>query len=83
MTVPVGGYYVYAVGLYNNQDIILNSVAHLTERNDTITIRKNNEAENYTVTEQEDNIIRIIIFTVPVIIIVIGIVVMIVRKRRR
>ena len=83
MTVPVGGYYVYAVGLYNNQDIILNSVAHLTERNDTITIRKNSETENYTVTEQEDNIIRIIIFTIPVIIIVIGIVVMIVRKRRR
>lgn len=41
LQIPVSSqYYMYAVDLYNNKDIILNSVSHLTERNNTITIRK-------------------------------------------
>lgn len=83
MTVPVGGYYVYAITLYNNEDVVLNSIAHLTERNEIITIRKDNDSEIYTVTEQGDRIIKTVIFTVPAIIIIMGICVMIVRKRRR
>lgn len=84
MQIPIGNqYYMYAVDLHNNRDIILNSISYLTERKDTITIRKTDEAENYTVTEQQDTIIKIVIFTLPVIIIIIGIVIWVIRKRRK
>ena len=74
--------YTYAVELYNNEDVILNSVSHLTEREDTISIRKTNESEKYSVTDQEDVIIKTIIFTTPIIIMLIGIVVWIFRRRK-
>lgn len=83
LTIPINiQYYVYPILERNNQDIILNSISHLTEREDTITIRKTYEAESYTVTDQEDVIIKTIIFTVPVIIIMIGIGVWIYRRRK-
>ena len=75
-------YYTYAVELYNNKDVILNSISHLTEREDTIAIRKTNESENYSVTDQEDVIIKTIIFVVPMFIIFTGIVVCIYRRRK-
>ena len=75
-------YYTYAVELYNNKDIILNSISHLTERNDTIVIRKTSESETYSVTDQEDVVIKTIIFVVPMIIIFMGIVVWIYRRRK-
>lgn len=78
----IGFQSIYAVNLYNNEDVVLNSVSHLTERDDTITIRKASETENYTVTDQEDVIIKTIIFVAPVIIIVIGISVWIFRRRK-
>lgn len=73
---------IFAVYMYNNEDIALNSVSYLTEREDTITIRKTDEIENYTVTDQEDVIIKTIIFTVPILVIVIGIAVWIYRRRK-
>ena len=75
-------YYTYAVELYNNEDVILNSISHLTEREDTIVIRKTNESETYSVTDQEDVIIKTIIFVVPMLIIFTGIVVWIYRRRK-
>ena len=84
LQIPVSNqYYMYAIDLYNNEDVILNSISHLTERTDTITIRKTDETESYTVSEQEDIVIKVIIFTVPAIIILIGIVIWVVRKRRK
>lgn len=84
MQIPLSTQYImYAVDLYNNKDVILNSISHLTERTDTITIRKTSEVENYTVTEQEDIIIKTIIFILPVLIIVIGIVVWQLRRRKK
>ena len=74
--------YMYAVDVRNNSDVILNSISHLTEREDTITIRKTGEYERYTVTEQEDAIIKTIIFVLPVLVIGIGIVVWQVRRRK-
>lgn len=73
---------IYAVYMYNNEDVVLNSVSHLTERTDTITIRKSDEVEKYTVTDQEDVIIKTIIFVVPVLVIMIGIAVWIFRRRK-
>lgn len=75
-------YYTYAVELYNNEDVILNSISHLTEREDTIVIRKTNESETYSVTDQEDVVIKTIIFVVPMLTIFTGIVVWIYRRRK-
>ena len=72
----------YAIFHYNNKDIALNSISYLTERRDTIIIRKADEIQYYTVTEQEDVIIKTIIFTVPVLIIGMGVVVWAVRRRK-
>ena len=60
----------------------MNSVSHLVERDDTIVIRKASDTESYTVTDQEDVIIKTIIFTIPLIIIFIGIAVWIFRRRK-
>ena len=84
LQIPISNqYYTFAVELYNNKDIILNSSSYLTERTDTITIRKTDENQIYTVTEQENKIIKTIIFTVPAIIIIIGIVVWQIRRRKK
>lgn len=76
-------YYMYALDFSNNKDIILNSISYLTEREDNITIRKNIEAVNYEVTETQNRIILAIIFTVPVFIIVAGIVIWVLRRRKK
>lgn len=83
MQVQINGYTMLTVNLYNNRDLILNSIAYLNEREDTITIRKDYETVNYTVTEQQNTIIMTIIFTLPVIIIIAGIVVWQVRRRKK
>ena len=58
MPIPINGYTMYTVNLYNNSDLILNSISYLNEREDTITIRKDNEQVTYTVTEQQNLIIN-------------------------
>ena len=83
MQVQINGYTMYTIDLYNNKDLILNSIGYLNEREDTITIRKNYEDVSYTVTEEQNSIIMLIIFTVPVVIIIAGIVVWQVRRRKR
>ena len=72
-----------AVTFYNNKDLILNTVAYLTNREDAIRIRKDIGTVTYTPTEQEDTIVRVIIFTVPFIIVIIGIVVWQIRRRKK
>ena len=81
--IPVQNYNVYPVQLANNKDIVLNSIAYLTDRGDTIRIRKDTGYVTYTATQQQDNIIRAIIFGVPVLIIIIGIVIWQVRRRKK
>ena len=76
-------YMVYADKLCNNDDAVLNSVSYLTERTDTITIRKDADSVSYHVTESQHGIIMAIIFLVPVIVIVVGIVVWQVRRRKK
>lgn len=73
----------YAIDFYNNQDLILNSISYLTERTDTITIRKTYTSVPYTATASQDIVVRLIIFIVPIVIIAIGIVVWVIRKRRK
>ena len=76
-------YYMYALDFSNNKDILLNSLSYLTEREDNITIRKNIEIVNYEVTETQNRIVLTIIFTVPVLVIVVGIVIWILRRRKK
>ena len=84
MKMPVmNQYYMYAVDLYNNKDVVLNSISYLTKREDSITIRKNDETQKYTVTEEQNLIIQAIIFIVPIVIIIAGIVVWQVRRRKK
>ena len=64
-----------------NKDLVLNSLAYLSDREEDITARKNTGTVTYTATEQQDTIVRIIIFTVPIVIILVGLIVW--QKRRR
>ena len=72
------------LGLYNNKDLALNSIAYLTEQKDSITIRKNHSAESsFTATDGQKSIIMKIVFTVPILIIIIGIIVWQIRRRKK
>ncbi len=66
-----------------NKDLVLNSIAYLSDREEDITVRKSSGSITYTATEQENRIILFIITVVPIIIIVVGIIVWIKRKRQK
>lgn len=83
MMVELSGYQYSIAELYNNEDVVLNSIAHLNEREDTITIRKSFDAVKYTATTMQHNIIMVIIFILPLIIIIAGIIVWQVRRRKK
>lgn len=82
-TITIGNQAIPAVTLASNKDIILNTTSYLTDREDSITIRKNTSSVTYTATASEDTIIRIIIFIGPILIIVIGIIIWQIRRRKR
>ncbi len=69
------------IELAYNKDLVLNSLAYLTDREQDITARKSTSTVTYTATEQQDTIVRAIIFTVPTLIILAGLIVW--QKRRR
>ncbi len=72
-----------AIQLGYNKDLVLNSIAYLVDRQEDITARKSTGTVTYTATQEQDTIIRVIIFAVPVIIIIIGIVVWQIRRRKK
>ena len=57
------------------------TIAYLSDREEDITARKSTGTVTYTATEQQDTVVRVIIFAVPVVIILIGLIVW--QKRRR
>ena len=74
----------YPIEFYNNEDVLLNTVSYLTDREDNITIRKTTESiDTYDVTARQLNIVLLIIFIIPTVIIVAGIVVWQVRRRKK
>lgn len=82
--IQLGYGYAMPIALRNNKDILLNSVAYLTNRDDSIRIRKTTGVVEFaTATQQQAINVRTIIFVVPLIIIITGIVITIVRKRRK
>lgn len=76
-------YSMYANKLCNNDDVAINSISYLTQRTDTITIRKDADSVSYTVTQVEHNIIMAIIFLAPAIVILIGVIVWQIRRRKK
>ena len=66
-----------------NKDLVLNSIAYLSDREEDITVRKSTGAVTYTATEQENRIILAIITAVPLLIIVAGIIVWANRRRKK
>ncbi len=72
-----------AVQLAYNKDLVLNSIAYLVDREEDITARKSTGTVTYTATEEQDTIIRVVIFTIPTLIIIIGIIVWQVRRRKK
>lgn len=80
--ITVGSSTLYPMQFYNNKDYILNTIAELTEREDTISIRKDTGIITYTATEAQDRMIKIAITAFPAIIIIIGIIVWVIRRRK-
>lgn len=66
----------------HNKDLVLNSIAYLSNREEDITVRKSTGSVTYTATEQENRVILAIITLVPIAIIIIGIVIWQVRRRK-
>lgn len=77
------GGYSYVLDYYNNEDLAMNSMAYLSDRENMITIRKDVEVTAYTVTDQQNKIILSIIFAIPILIVIIGIVIWQYRKRKK
>lgn len=72
------------VNLYNNADFFINSVANLTNREDTITVRKELNSSTFDPqTTTENRVVLLIIFIVPIVIIFAGIIVWNYRKHKR
>lgn len=72
------------IKIRQNKDIVLNTIAYLSDREDAIRIRKDIGIVTFeTVTDQENRIVLWTIFGIPVIIILAGIIIAIVRKIRK
>ena len=83
MLISVNAESYSAVQLYNNMDLVLNSIAYVADTEDRIVIRKNIDTTMYTATETQDTIVRILVFGIPIVIIVLGIVVWQLRRRKK
>lgn len=74
---------VSQANLYNNADFFISSVANLTDRDDTISVRKEMSSSTYTPTETQNTVVLVIIFVIPIFVIILGIIVWNIRKRKR
>ena len=83
MQINLNEYDYFMPGLYNNEDVVLNSIAYLNEREDIITIRKSYDNITYTATQLQHNIIMGIIFIMPLLIIILGIIIWQVRRIKK
>lgn len=81
--ISVASQTVPAVSLYNNLDLVINSVSYIAENEDQISIRKSQEITFYTATEEQNRVVMAIIFGVPVLIVILGIVVWQLRRRKK
>ena len=72
---------VKPVALRNNKDIITNTIAFLSNKDDSVRIRKNTNLVTFLqVSDKEDKVVRLIIFGLPLIIIVVGVLMIVIRN---
>ena len=84
ITVQVSNASYVAIALRNNKDIALNAIAYLSNKDDSLSIRKNTNLVTFAQVSQTENaVVSIIIFGFPLLLIIVGITVIIVRKRKR
>ena len=81
--VTIGSSKYSPIEFYNNKDYILNTIAELTENEDAISIRKDTGVVTYTATKAQDNMIKIAITVFPAVIILIGIIVWLIRRKKK
>ena len=69
---------------YNgNMEFTMNCFKYLSEKENVLEIHKNIEISTFTATAQQDNVVKFIVFIIPIIIILIGIIIAFIRKRMR
>lgn len=78
-----GSQYITVATVYNNKDLLLNSIAYSEEKEDQIRIRKNYETVTYTPTQFQNNVVLAIIFLIPLAIVVTGFIIWQVRRRKK
>jgi ABC-2 type transport system permease protein len=78
----VSSYYPMSY-IKNNKDLFLNSVEYLAGKTTIVSIRKDMSTSTYAPTQTQNLIVFAVIFSVPVVIIITGVVVGIVRKRKK
>ena len=66
-----------------NKNIIIDTLSYLADREEDIVARKATGIVTYTATQEQNNIIMMIIIGVPIAIIVLGIIVWIIRRRKK
>ena len=72
---------VNPVNLRNNKDIVLNSIALLSNKDDSVRIRKNTNLVTFLqVSDKEDKVVKLVIFGLPLLIIVVGVIIIIRRN---
>ena len=65
-----------------NIALYTNSIAKLTDKEDFMSIRKEQYTASFNPTNGQDLVVKIIVFTFPIIIIITGIVVKTIRRRK-
>ena len=69
--------------LEGNKDFAINSIAELSDKDNTLTIRKDITSATYAPTVTENTIVLCIIFITPVLIIIVGVIIGNYRKKRK
>lgn len=84
MSITMSNSSMRAISFYNNEDMIVNSVNYLTEKESSITIRKKyGDNVKFAVTEGQSKVILEIIYGIPFLIIIIGYIVWRVRRNKK
>lgn len=83
-TIQLSNSFGTPITIRQNKDIVLNTIAYLSNREDAIRIRKDVGGVSFqAATESQNRVVLGIIFGVPILIIIAGIVIAIIRKVRK
>ena len=84
MSISMSNSSMSSISFYNNEDMVVNSINYLAEKENSITIRKKyGDTVKFTVTEKQKKIVLQIIYGIPLLIILIGFVVWRIRRNKK